>query len=221
MRRSGRPPDLVHSATGPEARSDLSLRNASRGASGCPRSHDSSPGVFDAVASMLCGDAVAAFFPAGRSDEQVRSGPEANRQGSHRRHVLRKHRSHDEQPADDTPQRFNPRAASIRVHADHRPWRDRAQRRQAPADHQGRARHSDPGTHCRRSDGPGALPAAAARRLERTPGGRGRIGHAQRIQRRFRMERLRRAAGLRVRIAEQGRAEPAALDVLATRSAAG
>ena len=70
------------------------------------------------------------------------------------------------------------------------------------------AGRADPGAHRLRPDGPGALPAAAARRLERPPGRRRRVRHAQRVQRRFRVERLRRAEGLCLRVAEQGRAQP-------------
>ena len=57
----------------------------------------------------------------------------------------------------------------------------------------------------------GALPAAPAGRLERQPRGRRRLRHAQRVQRRLRLERLRRPEGLRLRLAEQGHPEPPSL----------
>ena len=112
-------------------------------------------------------------------------------------------------------QQFAARAASVRLHAYHRSQRDRAERRQAHADHKGRAGPAAQRPHRLRPAGPGAVPSAAAEQLERAPGGRGRVGNAQRVQRRFRVERLRRAEGLRLRVAEQGRVELAALDAAA------
>ena len=93
------------------------------------------------------------------------------------------------------------------VHAAHRPRRDLAQCAGPHADNQDGAGPPDPGAHRRGSDRPGALPAAPAQRLERAPRRRRRFGHAQRVQRRLRLERLRRAERLRVRVAEQGRAQ--------------
>ena len=113
---------------------------------------------------------------------------------------------------DDTGQQFAARAASGRLHAYHRSQRDRAERRQAHADHKGRARPAARRPHRLRPAGPGAVPSAAAERLERAPGGRRRVGNAQRVQRRFRVERLRRAEGLRLCVAEQGCVELAVLD---------
>ena len=71
---------------------------------------------------------------------------------------------------------------------------------------------ADPGAHRLRPAGAGALPPPAAEGLERPAGGRRCLGHAQRIQRRFRVERPRRAAGLRLCLAEQGRVQPPADD---------
>ena len=48
--------------------------------------------------------------------------------------------------------------AGVRVHADHRPRRDRAERRQAAADHEGRARSADQRPHRLRPDRSGAVP---------------------------------------------------------------
>ena len=56
-------------------------------------------------------------------------------------------------------------------------------------------------------DEAGALPPALPRRLERQARRRRRVGNAQRVQRRLGVERLRAAEGLRLRVAEQGRAE--------------
>ena len=94
-----------------------------------------------------------------------------------------------------------------RLHAYHRSQRDRAERGQAHANHKGRAGPAAQRPHRLRPAGPGAVPSAAAEQLERAPGGRGRVGNAQRVQRRFRVERLRRAERLRLRVAEQGRVE--------------
>ena len=78
---------------------------------------------------------------------------------------------------------------------------------QSHADHKEGAGPAARRPHRLRPAGPGAVPSAAAERLERAPGGRGRVGNAQRVQRRFRVERLRRAERLRLRVAEQGRVE--------------
>ena len=138
---------------------------------------------------------------------KLRAGIEEDRQGSRRRQCF--------ESTDLTTTNPRPRPPTIRSPAcrrsrsrPHRSRRDRAERGQASADHEGRSGRADPGPHRLRPDGPGAVPVAAAGRLERPPRRRRRVRHAQRVQRRFRVERLRRPEGIRLRVAEQGRAQP-------------
>jgi hypothetical protein len=126
--------------------------------------------------------------------------------------LLCEHRPHDQQRPDDAPEQLASGIAGLRLHARHRPRRHRAVRRQASAHHQGRSGRADRGADRFRSDGPGPLPVAAARRLERPSRRRRRVGNAKRVQRRLRMERLRRAEGVRLCVAEQGHAQLPAHD---------
>ena len=116
------------------------------------------------------------------------------------------HRQHDDTSTSTTP--ANNSLPGLPVFA-FTPFTDRAviapSVGQAHADHKGRAGPAAQRPHRLRPAGPGAVPSAAAEQLERAPGGRGRVGNAQRVQRRFRVERLRRAERLRLRVAEQGR----------------
>jgi hypothetical protein len=107
-----------------------------------------------------------------------------------RRDLLREHRPDHREPGDDPGQQLHLRPAVGRLHTNYRSRRDRTQRGQEDTDHEGRAGPADQCADGRRRHRPGPLPVAPARRLERPAGGRGRVGHAQRVQRRLRLERL-------------------------------
>jgi hypothetical protein len=143
--------------------------------------------------------------------EPMRRPRRAAGRRARRRRLFRVERPDDQRRRHHPGQQQPQRPAGRRLHPGHRPRRHLAGAGPQDAHHPRRPRPPARGPHRLRPHWRGAPAAAPARRLERPSGGCRRLRHAQRVQRRLGLERLCPAEGLRLRLPEQGRAQPVPL----------